>query len=235
MYHLFAAESVPQPGVLLIQLTSTGVDFNGTQEDMDSLRTKYLRDNYIIFPRLYEPSLFEKIMQRVQAAPFEPHDHGDEIGHEFCMADQTTAALLDFPLNNPAFLRIIEHITGHSNIGRFWGRVYRLTDSAEQSFNWHTDANEGRVATMSINLSPQIFEGGALQLKRRGSDEILQEVYNTGLGDAVLFRISDDLFHRVLGVKGKIPKTAFAGWFREGEDFLPNIEKILKSSRARAG
>jgi hypothetical protein len=80
---------------------------------------------------------------------------------------------------------------------------------------------------MSVNLSPQVYEGGALQLKLRHSDEILQEVRNTGLGDAILFRISKDLVHRVQGVTGEHPKIAFAGWFLTGEDLLPSMAKKL--------
>jgi len=83
---------------------------------------------------------------------------------------------------------------------------------------------------MSINLSPQVYDGGSLQIKHCDSDEILQEIHNTGLGDALLFRISGHLVHRVLGVKGDIPKTAFAGWFHKGEDVLPKLGKLSKSS-----
>ena len=66
---------------------------------------------------------------------------------------------------------------------------------------------------------------GPYLMKRSGSDEIIQEVYNTGFGDALLFRISNQLKHRVQEVKGTVPKTAFAGWFLEVEDFLPNLRK----------
>lgn len=55
--------------------------------------------------------------------------------------------------------------------------------------------------------------------------ELLQEVRNTGFGDALLFRISENLVHRVQGVTGEHPKIAFAGWFVQGEDILPAIAK----------
>jgi hypothetical protein len=215
----------------LIQLTRKGVVFCGTQEDLDSLRKQYLRDNYVILPRLYTPELLEEIVQRVEAALFLPRDH-DGIGLEFCMADRTTTAFLTFFPNNPAFLRLIEQITGHPQIGEFTGRVYRMTASDGHYDHWHNDTSHDRAATMSVNLSRKTFGGGALQMKRRDSDEILHEIRNTGFGDALLFRISADLVHRVQGVTGDIPKTAFAGWFVEGEDFLPNLRKrALPSSR----
>jgi len=64
-------------------------------------------------------------------------------------------------------------------------------------------------------------------LKLRDSIEILQETRNTGLGDALLFRISADLIHRVQGVTGDHPKIAFAGWFLQGEGLLANLDKRL--------
>ena len=220
----------------MIQLTRRGVVFNGTQEDLDSLRKKYDCDNYVVLPRVYEPALFENIMCRVEAAQFSPREHGKDgkVGHEFCMADLVTTAMLEFLASNPAFLRIIEHITGQPRIGEFEGRVYRLTDSARHAFDWHNDAAGGRVVSMSVNLSPQIYDGGTLQLNRCDSEEILQEIRNTGLGDAVLFRISRDLVHRVLGVRGDIPKTAFAGWFLQGEGFLPKMSRMPKALPSHA-
>jgi hypothetical protein len=78
---------------------------------------------------------------------------------------------------------------------------------------------------MSLNLSLKAYAGGALQMKLRDSDEIIQEIHNVGFGDALLFRISKQLIHRVQEVTGDIPKTAFAGWFLDVEDFLSNLPK----------
>ena len=208
----------------MIQLTRQGVVFSGTQEDLKSLRVKYDRDNYVILPRLFEAALLEELIQRVDAAPFLPREHG-EIGLELCMEDEITAAMLMFFPNNPAFLRLVEKITGQIQIGEFNGRVYRMTSSDGHFDHWHNDCSPERVATMSVNLSRQIYSGGALQMRYRNSKEILHEIHNTGFGDALLFRISEDLSHRVQEVTGHIPKTAFAGWFLEGEDLLSNLWK----------
>lgn len=210
----------------MIQLTRKGVVFKGTQHDLESLRAKYDRDNYVILPRLYEPRLLDEIMQRVDTAPFYPLDHSG-IGRELCMDDKITAALLMFFPNNPVFLRLVEQITGQPGIGEFTGRVYRITSSDGHYDNWHNDCVDRRVITMSVNLSRQVFSGGALQMRYHDCAEILQEIRNTGFGDALLFRISKKLAHRVQGVTGDIPKTAFAGWFLQGDDFLANLRQRL--------
>jgi hypothetical protein len=51
-------------------------------------------------------------------------------------------------------------------------------------------------------------------LRQVGDERLLAEVPNLGLGDAILFRLSRGLQHRVTDVVGAHPKTAFAGWFR---------------------
>lgn len=188
------------------------------------MREKYDRDNYVILPQLYEPPLLEEIMRRVDAAPFVPRDHVD-VGAELCMDDSVTESMLGFFPNNPAFLRLVEQITGQPRLGEFTGRVYRMTSSDGHYDGWHDDCCDQRVVTMSLNLSLKAYAGGALQMKLRDSDEIIQEIHNVGFGDALLFRISKQLIHRVQEVTGDIPKTAFAGWFLDVEDFLSNLPK----------
>jgi hypothetical protein len=56
-------------------------------------------------------------------------------------------------------------------------------------------------------------------MRYRRTKEILHEVHNNGLGDALLFRVSPELEHRVQGVEGDVPKTALAGWFVSGTTF----------------
>jgi hypothetical protein len=80
-------------------------------------------------------------------------------------------------------------------------------------------ASVRRLITMSVNLSPKPYAGGILQLREERSEEILAEIANTGLGDALFFRISPELKHRVSPVEGVLPKTAYAGWFQAEPDF----------------
>jgi hypothetical protein len=208
----------------VIQLTRTGLVFSGTPADLRSLRQRYDQDHYVILPQLFEPSLWEEIVQRVEAAPFVPREH-QGIGLESCMEDPLTAAMMMFFPNNPAFLRLVEQITGQPRIGQFMGRVYQMNPSQGHYDSWHDDSAEQRVATMSINLSRQAYSGGALQMKYRASEEILREIHNAGFGDALIFRISDDLKHRVQAVTGSVPKIAFAGWFLDAEDMLLSLRR----------
>jgi hypothetical protein len=40
---------------------------------------------------------------------------------------------------------------------------------------------------MSINLSAVPYQGGIFRLKKKGTEEILRELSNTGPGDAIFF------------------------------------------------
>ena len=64
-----------------------------------------------------------------------------------------------------------------------------------------------------------MFRGGVLQIRGSRSGKIISEVANTDFGSAVLFRISENLEHRVTGIEGDIPETTVTGWFKPGPGF----------------
>src|SRR5262249_13327319 len=107
-------------------------------------------------------------------------------------------------------------ITGYNQISDFYGRVYRMEAGPQHQLSWHNDIDkkEKRLVGFSMNLSADVFQGGSFELRNRWTLAPLAKVNNTGFGDALLFRISEDLQHRVTEVVGTVPKTAYAGWFR---------------------
>jgi 2OG-Fe(II) oxygenase superfamily len=210
----------------MIQLTRTGVVFSGSEDDLDKLRSEFDRNHYLILPKLFESELLQVVLKRIESAKFISFEHKG-IGLEFCMEDQPTIALLTFVANVPAFHRLIERITGCGRIGEYSGRVYRMTSRDGHYDHWHDDSNDGRMITMSVNLTPQLFHGGALQMRYHGTEKILHEVRNNGLGDALLFRVSPELEHRVQGVEGDVPKTALAGWFVPGKTFHQGARELV--------
>lgn len=210
----------------MIQLTRNGVISSTSEAEMDRLRDQFEKKHYLILPQLIERKLFETLVHRIEVANFYPRVHrdgGKNLGTELCMSDVVTTSAFKFLVCNPFFLRILERIVGMNGLGGFDGRVYRMTSANEHYDSWHNDCGEGRMVTMSINLTKEIYCGGALQIKPRKSHEVLTEISNTGYGDALLFRISSDLVHRVQKVEGDIPKTAFAGWFLSGANWLSGL------------
>src|SRR5262249_55197068 len=119
-------------------------------------------------------------------------------------------------LNSPEFLEAIRAITGCKQFERFSGRVYRMWSGVQNQFEWHNDLNDdSRRLGFSLNLSADVFRGGAFELRDCWSHRLLAQVANPGFGDAIVFRLSPNLEHRVTDMVGEVPKIACAGWFRQ--------------------
>lgn len=201
----------------MIQLTRRGMVLTESAAELRDLRSQYQRDHYIVLPKLIDPGLLETILTRTEAAPFLKQEY-DGIISQSVVDDPVVSALLLFLLNVPEFLRVVQLLTGCRRIANFQGRLYRLSPRTDNRIDWHDDVCDHRMVTLSVNLTPEAYSGGTLQIRYRSSREILHEVRNTGLGDALLMRVSKKLCHRVLAVEGDLPRTALAGWFRWEKD-----------------
>jgi hypothetical protein len=60
--------------------------------------------------------------------------------------------------------------------------------------------------------------------------DILHEVANIGIGDAIIFRISSCLEHRVSPIEGAVPRTSYAGFFQSEPVFLSLLKSQLPES-----
>jgi hypothetical protein len=214
----------------LIQLSRTGLVFSGSAADLRALRTQFQRDHYIILPKLIEPDLLATILKRIEAAPSVKMEYNGVVAQSV-IDDPLTYDIFLFLLGMQEFQRLVQRITGCRRIANFQGRIYRLNPASDDRIVWHTDVCDHRMVTFSLNLTPQEYRGGTLQIRHRGSEEILHEVRNTGLGDALLMRVANKLFHRVLPVEGDVPRTALAGWFRWENGNVNFHDALRKMSR----
>ena len=214
----------------MIQLTRRGVVFSGSAADLRALRAQFQRDHYIILPQLIEPDLLATILKRIEAAPTIQKEH-DGIIMQSLIDDPFTYNLFLFLLGIPEFQRLVQRITGCRRIADFQGRIYRLNPATGDRIVWHTDVYDHRMVTFSMNLTTEEYRGGILQIRYRGSEEILHEVRNTGLGDALLMRVANKLCHRVLPVEGDVPRTAMAGWFRWEKESVNFHDALRKAPR----
>ena len=83
------------------------------------------------------------------------------------------------------------------------------------SLDWHsdTDASKWTAVAISIALNREPFSGGRFQIRQRDSQRTLAEIENKAAGDAVFFRIADDLEQRNARISGPAFKIAFSAWF----------------------
>ncbi len=194
-------------------------------DELPALHDLWRRNHFVVLPGLLEASLLAFVRSHVAIGEFFDFQHRAS-GHEACMRSNAAVWLLDFLMNAPELLRVVESITGIDRIGWFDGRIYRLTPGTDEGHHWHDDNTHGRKLGVSVNLIDTPFEGGLLQLRDSQTCAALAEVANTGEGDCVIFRLGDDLEHRVLPVTGSVPRIAFAGWFREGETHAEWIKQV---------
>lgn len=212
----------------MIQLTRSGTAFSGYQQDIERLRLEFDRQHWIRLSKLLEPELLQLILHRIEQADFLPRTH-EGIGVELCMVDGITSALLHFLTNDPKLFKVIREITGCGRIGCFGGRVYRMIPDSGHYDSWHNDMADYRLLALSINLSAEVYSGGVLEISDSQRGRTVAQVTNTGLGDGLLFRLSDRLHHRLTNLEGTLRKTAFAGWFRSQPDFHGTLRERRSS------
>ena len=210
----------------MIHLTRSGPTLP-TSADLERLRAQFDRQHCIRLEGFLAPAVLSFIHDRLDVAEFTQKAHGD-ISVELRLQPDAALDLLHFLGNDERLFALVQQLTGCGHIGCFLGRIYRMVPGSGHYDSWHGDTLDHRLIGMSVNLGAQRYDGGLFQLRERRSPEILREVANTGPGDAILFRIANELVHQVTAVDGTTPKTAFAGWFRSEPEF-----RSMLADRAR--
>src|SRR5947209_11100841 len=190
----------------MLQLTRNGLVLHGK---LDALLDRFATQHCVVLENLLEPALLEQIQRNMERAQWRSSTFEDGFsGTELTLYDSVTLDLLGFLLNNPAFLNVIRVMTGCTEVSDFSGRVYRMAAGPQHHLTWHNDIDikEKRQVGFSMNLSKKIFRGGTFQLRNHSTLIPLAQVNNTGYGDALIFRISADLEHRVTQVVDRVPK-----------------------------
>ena len=212
-------------GQPLLQIERQGVVFRGSARDLERLRTEFDERHCLVLPEFFPSHMLEIIQRRLGQAAFRKDLDPANLAVEQVMRDPITQGLLVFLLSSAPLFAYVEQITGCSPIGSFIGRVYRMLPGPEYYDTWHDDCVDDRLIAISVNLSKTAYQGGRTQFRRKGEDRVVSQVANTGLGDALIFRIAPFLEHRVERVLGTEPKTAGVGWFRS----RPRVDEILQA------
>ncbi|MGO9604650.1 MAG: 2OG-Fe(II) oxygenase [Candidatus Binataceae bacterium] len=215
----------------VIQIQRRGVQCDRTQ--IERLRAQFRDAHHICLPQLLEPDLVNFLLERMENAQWETKIH-PEIAEEHVLDDFPALSLLDFVVNQPGFRELIEEVTDTAPLRRFKGRIYRMIPGEGHYDKWHTDVpGYQRLVGMTMNLSPEVFRGGAFVMREQQSKRVVADVANTGLADALIFRIAPTLEHRVADLEGDKAKTAFAGWFVSNDlDFFEELRQDSEQYRA---
>ena len=199
----------------ILQIGKSCLAVNGT---IAPLRDAFSRQHYIRLPQFIEPSLLAIVANRIEQGEFVDRTHHG-IGKESCLVPGVATSALQFVFNDQRLLEVVGEIAGCGAVRSFDGRVYRMAPNTGHYDSWHSDAAEDRLVAVSVNLSREPYEGGVLEIRQASSTDQIEAVSNIGFGNAIMFRISPALRHRVTAVEGSEARTAYAGWFRSAPDF----------------
>lgn len=213
---------------MTLQISQSRTVFCGGPGYLERRRLEFERQHCVLLPQLLEPALLQFLQRELANAEFYETVHRDTTppAVDLCMKHNRAAALLCLLMNDPVLFDLVERITGCERIGYFEGSVYRMVPGGRQYDSWHDDVVDGRMVAMSVNLSPDVFQGGALQIRERESRRIVHEVANTGFGDGILFRLDSNLQHCVRNLEGAVARTAYAGWFKSQPRFISILHGI---------
>lgn len=202
-----------------------------SQKVLDELKDEFDKKHCVVLDKLLAPSFSTIIKKQLEHSDYIETNHQNSTGRYFGKEDTLYSKnnflvpTLSILLNGDTFIEAIKYITNTPNIQSFSGRIYKLHESKEGFLTWHDDATstEARLIGFSLNLSPEVFEGGHFMIRDKKTKEVYQEVTYKDWGSAHLFRIDDSLEHMVSKVEGKHPRVALGGWFypKKGiKDFL---------------
>jgi hypothetical protein len=214
----------------MIQLTRSGLRIS-SPEEVGGLADAFAARHAVTLPQFLEPALLEMVLRTVASARFTARVHHDldpptiDLG----LDDPAAHGRLLLLFNDTGLFRFIESVTGCASIGQFQGTVYRMVPGVHHLDSWHDDMEKTRLVAMTLNLSRDGYAGGVLQIRKTNSPAIVCEIANTGLGDAVVFRIGRNFEHRLTPVEPGPAKIAWTGWFRRE----PSFRDVLQSPRNR--
>lgn len=217
----------------MLQITQAGSRLSDP-ELIHRLRHQFLEQQLVKLDSFVESSLLQKIQEYLKTAKFQSLGHFDSKHQEFARdltidGKEVVVHLIHLALNSAKLFQAIRQITDCPKIGNFSGRIYRSQPGSNHHLSWHDDIDTGdRLIGISINLGSEKYSGGAFQLRDKRSKRILNEVANTGAGDALIFKISEDLEHRLTDMEGEIDRTACSGWFSSQPDCMSVIKRLYE-------
>lgn len=194
-----------------MQLAASGITGPPHDDVVERLAREFEANDVVVLPSFLDAEFVSLAHRLLEETPMESREHPG-VGHELGTSSGTLMSALFFATNDARLHRVVEQITGTAPLEYFQGRIYRLVEVGTYD-SWHSDCSGARRIGMSINLSPEPYEGGTLEMMDVGRSPTARVIPNLSPGGAILFRIADRLRHRVTNVVGPRPKTAYAGWF----------------------
>ncbi|MGN6398635.1 MAG: 2OG-Fe(II) oxygenase [Mucilaginibacter sp.] len=198
---------------------------------IQSYKQEYADTYSILLPGFLPPSVLNNFLRKLDKVQFQTKfemDESNKFGQVlFVPQNDTLLFFFQFIINNPGLFSILQELTGCGSIGNFVGRIHRSQEGEQHGIDWHGDNSDNRLLAMTLGLGTCDYSGGKLQMRETGSEKIIREFGHINAGDAVIFKISPGLQHR-LTVLDTGQRTVGVGWFRSEPDFATFSANYLK-------
>jgi hypothetical protein len=181
--------------------------------DRDALRGELEQHHAVVLRAFLAEDERAWVRRALDEAQFDEHVIEATGKTELLMRPNGLSAFLHFKVCDPAVFDLVQSVTGCAPVGDFRGRTYQMRPATRHVSPWHDDAVQGRLAALTINLSPEPFEGAHLQVRGAEDHEPLADIGDLAFGDAALIQISPDYQHRNSPLLGSVEKTSYAGFF----------------------
>jgi hypothetical protein len=198
---------------------------------IQNYKDEFAATNCIFVPQLLSGPVLDKLLTKLESTTFETKYEKDSSGKfgEVLFVPLPNPAVFTFQLllNNRDFFSMLEEVTGCATIENFMGRIHRSIGGDDHGIAWHSDNSDNRLLAITLCLGTDDYTGGKLQLRKKESENIIREFGQLNAGDAIIFKISAGLQHRLTTVDtGK--RTVGVGWFRSAPDFNTFASSYLR-------
>jgi len=207
--------------------TRTFIDESRIQEYKD----EFAATSCIFVPEFLSGKILDNILKKLEDTAFETKfetENAQKFG-KVLFVPLLNPILFTFQLllNNRDLFSVLEEITGCIEIGNFMGRIHRSLGGEGHAIEWHSDNSDNRLLAMTLCLGADQYTGGKLQLREADNEHIIREFGQLNAGDAIIFKISPKLDHRLTTVETGC-RTVGVGWFRSEPDFNTFASTFLK-------
>lgn len=190
----------------------------GTNEtvlpDAAVARRQFERFRGVAFESSLSPAFLQQVLKLCDTGTF--ISDVAQPGHREVEAPQRAGRALNLVLSRPPILRWLEEVTGSGPLREIAGRVVQTVPRPGDELRWHDDRPghdpvDDRRLALVINLGSRPFTGGQFELRPKGGELLLQHQH-TVTGSMLVFRVREDLEHRVLPLTAGGPRRVFTGW-----------------------
>ena len=177
-----------------------------------AMRDAVTRFGGLLVPGALAPDLLARFQSLAAHAPLHPVTT-DGIAHRDTDLTPSIVLRMCMALVRQSFLDWVSAVTGCPRAAHIEGVLARM--KVGDTVGWHRDAALGlRHVAMVLILSEAPHEGGRFELRHKSDGRPLMAHQGAPAGTLALFRIGEDLQHRVTTLTAGGPRVSFFAWAR---------------------